>query len=285
MKIVVTGAKGQLGQELVKQFSDAGHNVVGYGSDQLDVTNAQQVMEQISTEKPDWVVHAAAWTKVDAAAENPDAAMAVNGQGARNVADACKAAGVRLVYISTNEVFAGEAGKTYTETDEPDPINAYGRSKLAGEVAVQEVLPVDEWVIARVSWLYGPTSEVNFPNKIIAAADKNGSLKVVDDEVSTPTYCPDVAEALLQVMDKQLSGILHLVNEGYGSRYDWAKEVMVQSGREDVPVEPIKLADFKRASTPPPHAVLLNTAAKERRIVLPEWTESNRRYCQLAQAS
>jgi dTDP-4-dehydrorhamnose reductase len=274
MNILVTGATGQLGREITNQFEAAGHAVVGMGSKELNVASREQVVSIISQSSSDWVIHAAAWTNVDEAAKNPEGAMEVNGKGSRHVAEACAAIGAKMVYISSNEVFAGETGKMYAEAEAPNPINAYGESKLAGEQAVREALPDGQWVIARVSWLYGPTSERNFPNKIIQAADKLGALKVVDDEISTPTYVPDLAAVLRQVVENDISGILHLVNEGYCSRYDWAVLTLRESGRGEVPVERIKLADFERASTPPAHAVLINYVAKSKGLALPEWKES-----------
>lgn len=278
MKVVVTGAKGQLGQEVLSQFG-VSHTVLGFDSDTMDITDSVSVNAIISTHQPDLVLHCAAWTNVDEAARNPEVAMSVNGQGTRHVAEACAAAKAKLIYISTNEVFAGEPSRKYSESDTPAPINPYGESKLAGEVAVTEVMPELDWVIVRTSWLYGPTSIRNFPNKMIQIADEKGGLKVVDDEISTPTYVPDLVKALLGTADHSLHGIMHLVNEGYCSRYDWAKQVLLATGRQNIPIEAIKLKDFPRPTTVPPHAVLVNSAAKQAGIILPDWQASNDLFC------
>jgi dTDP-4-dehydrorhamnose reductase len=280
MKVLVVGARGQLGQALVAQF-EPHHEVVGLSSNELDITNHEAVQQVFQSFRPEVVIQTAAWTNVDEAARQPEAAMRVNGDGTRYVAQAADMVGAHLVYLSTNEVFAGNREDPYLEDDLPGPINAYGQSKLAGEQAVEEVMPAGRWMIARVSWLYGPTSTRNFPHKILQLADERGSLKVVDDEISTPTYVPDVAHALQGAVENRCVGTLHLVNEGHCSRFDWAKMILESTGRGSIPLEPIKLADFSRPSIVPPQTILLNSQAKDAGIVLPPWQESLARYIKL----
>jgi dTDP-4-dehydrorhamnose reductase len=277
MKILITGAKGQLGQELVKQFSQD-YEVVAKDLDELDITQKQDVMDLFENEKPAWVIHCAAWTNVEAAAKDPAAAFAVNEIGTRNICEAADQVAAKVVYISTNEVFPGEKKEGYTEDEPTGPINPYAKSKLAGEQACREVLG-ESCVIARTSWLYGPASQNNFPNKILARAAQQGFLKVTADEFATPTYAPDLAKALKELVKKDVSGVYHLVNEGSASRHEWAREIIKEKGLK-VPVEPIKLSDFERASTPPPNAVLLNTKAKSLGIVLRDWKLANKEYLQ-----
>ena len=272
MKVLVTGANGQLGQEVVKIFQK-NYSVVPTDNDSLDITDGSAVSKFISREKPDWVIHCAAWTNVDAAAENPKAAMKVNAGGTKNICQAAKKAGAKVIYISTNEVFDGEKRTPYTEEDKTNPINPYGESKLKGEKHCQEILG-DRAIIIRSSWLYGPASKTNFPNKIIEKAKEQGYLKVVDDEVATPTYTRDLAKGIKKLVEEKVGGTFHLVNEGRASRFEWAKEIL-KMGNLKVPIEPIKLDDFQRASKPPKHSVLANTKAKKLGVVLHDWKQAN----------
>ncbi len=278
MRILITGANGQLGGELV----DVLHNweVVATDQDNLDITDPQLTKKVLTQEKPDWVIHCAAWTDVEGCAENPEKAMFINAEGTKNLAQASKEIGAKLVYISTNEVFDGKKNTPYLENDKTGPINPYAVSKLAGEKFVAEILG-EAGVVVRTSWVYGPKGKSNFPLKIIAAADKLGELKVVDDEFATPTYAPDLAQAILDLIKKNPNGTYHLVNEGFCSRYGWAVEVLKSSGRKKVKVEPIKLKDFQRKSTPPLYAVLENNLAKELGIVLPNWNQSLEQYIKI----
>jgi dTDP-4-dehydrorhamnose reductase len=277
MKVLITGANGQLGQEVVKIFKK-NYSVVPTDSDSLDITDAAVVNRVFSREKPDWVIHCAAWTNVDAAAENPKEAIKVNSEGTKNICQAAKKIGSKVVYISTNEVFKGEKQTPYTEEDKTNPINPYGESKSQGEKYCQDIM-ADKCVIARSSWLYGPASKTNFPNKIINRAKEQGFLKVVDDEVATPTYTRDLAKGIRKLVEKKVSGIFHLVNEGEASRFEWAKEI-IKTVDLKVPIEPMKLADFQRASKPPKHSVLANTKAKKLGVILRDWKLANKEYLQ-----
>ncbi len=269
-KVLITGADGQLGQEIVEVFSD--WEVIPTDFHNLDITDKATVLKSFEEKKPDWVIHCAAWTDVEGCAEDPDKAMLINGEGTKNIAQAAKNIGAKLVYISTNEVFDGKKSEPYIESDKTNPLNPYAISKLTGENSVQEILGHDG-VVARTSWVYGPKGKSNFPLKILSAAENNPELKVVDDEFATPTYAPDLAKAIFELVQKNPSGIYHLVNEGYCSRYDWAVEVL-KFKQTKVKVLPIKLKDFNRKSTPPLNGRLANTNAKEKDVVLPKWEES-----------
>ncbi|OGY21676.1 MAG: dTDP-4-dehydrorhamnose reductase [Candidatus Woykebacteria bacterium GWB1_45_5] len=290
-KILVTGANGQLGQEIVRVF-EKDWAVIASDTNNLDITNKSQVKQVINKEKPVLVIHCAAWTNVDAAVENPEGAMRVNGDGTRNICEAFRKVQGRqttdhggqltvdyrpiFVYISTNEVFDGEKKTPYREEDKPNPINSYGKSKLAGEKYCQAILGKN-CLIARSSWLYGPASENNFPNKILRKAKEQGFLKVTSDEVATPTYAPDLAKGVRELVKKNALGIFHLVNEGQTSRYDWAKQI-VKEKKLNVSVEPIKLGSFSRPSKPPKYSVLANTRAKKVGVVLRDWQQASREY-------
>jgi dTDP-4-dehydrorhamnose reductase len=193
------------------------------------------------------------------------------------VALACAAGDAAMLYVSTNEAFDGTATEPYREWDPPRPINAYARSKMAGEWFVRHLLT--RFYIARTAWLYAPGGR-NFsnPSRIIQVADERGALKVVTDEVANPTYALDLAVAIAALIQTDAYGVYHLVNEGYCSRYDYVRETLRLSGREHVPVEPISLDDFQRDSTPPRFAPLANTAAAALGITLRPWQEALKEY-------
>ncbi|MCB0239311.1 MAG: sugar nucleotide-binding protein, partial [Anaerolineae bacterium] len=211
-----------------------------------------------------------AWTDVDGAEEKQDACYAVNVLGVKHLATACQRSGAALLHVSTNEVFPGQPGRFYREWDTTGARSGvYARSKEAAEKLVTTMLG-GRFYIARTAWLYNNGGN-NFISKIIAAADKHGELRVVADEFGSPTYAPDLAAAIVQLIDSGHFGIYHLTNSGYCTRHQWAVELLHQAGRSDVPVTPISSAEWYRRTTPPPHAIILNTAAAVLGIQLRSW--------------
>ncbi len=268
MRILVTGGKGQLGAAL--QRASSAHEIRAPGHGDLDVTSAAAASEMIELFRPEIVIHAAAQTDTAAAERDPAAALAVNGEGTGNVARACAAAGVPIVYVSSNEVFDGEKGAPYDEGDAPHPINEYGRSKLAGEEAVQEA--GGDFYIVRSSWLYGP-GRTSFPEKIIERAQADGALRGVTDEIASPTWTVDLAAALLALASAGRFGVYHLAGEGSCSRQEWAEEVL-RLAAIDVPVEPVHQADFGLPFRKPLDSTLANQRAAELGITLRPWREA-----------
>ena len=273
MRIFITGYKGQLGRTLGTRLDT--HTLAGCDLPDLDITDRQAISEAIADFAPDVVIHAAAWTDVNGCARDPEQAYQVNGIGTQNVALACAAAGATMVYISTNEVFDGSATEPYREWDAPHPINPYGRSKAAGEWFVRHLL--NRFYIVRTAWLYAPGGR-NFPHRIVQLADetsadstKGRGLRVVHDEVSNPTYAPDLADGLAALIHTGAYGVYHITNAGYCSRYEFAREILRLTNREYVPVEPIKLEEWQRPSTPPKFAPLANTAARAVGIETRPW--------------
>jgi len=279
MRIFVTGCKGQLGRSLYAALAE--HTLTGCDLPELDVTDRAAIGAAIAGFAPDVVIHAAAWTDVDGCARDPERAYRANALGTQNVTLACAACSAAMVYISTNEVFDGTATEPYREWDPPHPINPYARSKAAGEWFVRHLLT--RFYIARTAWLYAPGGR-NFsnPQRIVQLADdastgsaQGGALRVVTDEVGNPTYAPDLAAAIGALIHTEAYGVYHLTNAGYCSRYDFVCEALRISGRDHVPVEPITLAGFQRASTPPRFAPLANTAAAAALgITLRPWQEA-----------
>jgi len=255
VRVVVTGSKGQLGTALVAAL--AGHEVLELDLPECDIERAEEVARLLGEFGPEVVVHAAAYTDVDGCARDPDLALRVNALGTQNVALACQTCGAVLLYVSTNEVFPGDREEPYLEYDPPRPINPYGYSKWVGERYVEQLCR--RFFIVRVSWLFGgPRS---FVTKILALSEIQPELAVVADEFGSPTYVRDLASALVRLLSSHRYGVYHLVNEGFCSRFEFAREILRLAGKGDYPIRPISRAEFRRDSTPPPRAVLRNFAA------------------------
>jgi dTDP-4-dehydrorhamnose reductase len=267
MRYLITGNKGQLGRALQRRLPEA----AGIDLPEVNICDAAAFGRVLAAERPDVVLHCAAMTDVDGAAADPALAYRINGLGTQNVALAAGKAGAAMVYISTNEVFDGLRRAPYDEFDAPNPINAYGRSKLAGEWFVTHLLR--RFYVARTAWLTSAGGH-NFVHRILQLADERLSLRVVTDEVANPTFVEDLADALLKLLATEHYGIYHLTNAGYCSRHEFARKVLELSGRSQVTLEPITLAEFPRASTPPPFAPLNNTAAAALGITLRPWEEA-----------
>jgi len=266
MRIFVTGNRGQLGQELMRAFPN--DEIAGADLPELDITDEALTRSTVEAARPDVVIHAAALTDTRRCEDDPDLAQRVNGLGTRNVALACRDSGAALVYVSTNEVFDGTKREPYVESDQPNPINAYGRSKLAGEEQAQAI--VERLYIVRTAWLHGG-GERDFPSKVLAAASKQPELTMVTDEIATPTYDRDLAAAIARLVATGAYGIYHLTNAGECSRFDWAREVLRLAGRSDVALKPTTLAEYKPYPPKPPYTVLANVAAARLGITLRPW--------------
>jgi dTDP-4-dehydrorhamnose reductase len=268
-RVVVTGAQGQLGRSLCALLQDV--SLLAINVDNADIRNGDQVIPLLVDFQPDLVIHAAAWTDVDGAERDPDGAYAVNAVGTQNIALACQQAGAAMIYISSNEVFDGQATNPYREWDTPAPLSVYACSKLAGERIAQMLL--NHLYVVRTAWIYAPDGN-NFPRKIVAAADRLGTLRVVDEEFGNPTYAPDLASALIQLAHSRRFGIYHLTNQGACSRYEWACEILRLSGRGQIPITPIAAREWVRPTQPPLRAILANTAAAALGIRLRPWQEA-----------
>jgi dTDP-4-dehydrorhamnose reductase len=267
MRVYITGHRGQLGQALLRRLPGA----AGGDLPELDITQPASIEAALAAVQPDLVIHCAALTDVDGAARDPALAYRINGLGTQNVALAAAGVGAALLYISSNEVFDGAGAVPYTEFDVPNPINAYARSKLAGEWYASHLLT--RFYIVRTAWLSARGGR-NFVHRVIQLADERGSLRVVTDEVSSPTFVDDLSAALLQLIAAERYGIYHFTNAGYCSRHEYACQVLALSGRAHIPVEPITLAQYPRASTPPPFTALANTAGAALGITLRPWQDA-----------
>ena len=271
MRVAVTGAGGRLGRALIAALEDAPFTgplgPLAWSRPAYDLDDPEAAARCIRQTAPEVVIHAAAWTDVDGCAREPERAMRRNALAVAELADACVRSGTDLVLVSTNEVFDGRRtdGLAYTPEDGPRPGNPYGASKLAGETAAQAVFlgRAPQLALVRTAWLYGPPGN-DFPVRILAAADRARvaaePLRVVGDEIGSPTFAPDLAEGILDLLASgTFAGIHHIVNAGAVSRAGWARHVLAALGVE-VPIVEISLATWTRPSTPPAWSVLAPTA-------------------------
>lgn len=279
MRVLITGGGGQLGRDLQKALS--GHRVRAFGHEELDITDAKRVINEIETLEPEVVIHAAALTDTSRCEREPETAFAINALGSRNVAIACARAGAAMVYVSTNEVFDGTQTEPYGEMEEPHPVNSYGRSKLAGERLVETLLP--SHYIVRTAWLYGHGGD-NFIAKILRAAE-GGDLLGVVDETATPTWTQDLAHALAQLIESGLFGVYHLTNGGRASRYEWSREILRLAGKSDAGIRPVTTQEYRsslrgRSLTPPKprFTALRNLAGAALNIELRSWQDALEAY-------
>lgn len=249
-----------LGHELVSAYQSAFHEVVGAAHADLDITNTEAVQDHLKKVRPDWVVLAAAYTRVDDCETRRDKAFAVNAEGAGNVAAACRDVGAKLCYISTDYVFNGGKASPYTETDDPDPVSVYGASKLAGERLVLE--KTQDRLIIRTSWLYG-SNGTNFIESILNKARSVPQLRVVNNQVGAPTYARDLAAAIVTLTDKNIFGILNVTNAGCCSWFDFAKKILELSGIGGVTVVPVSSMEYNAPARRPANSCLSSDRLKE----------------------
>ena len=284
MKMLVTGAAGQLGLDIIKEAEKRGHEAIGtdlgekWNGLQIDITDAEAVKQAIREIRPDIVYHCAAWTAVDAAEDAGEIVFKVNAQGTRNIAEACKETDCKMVYISTDYVFNGQG----TEPWQPDcrdyaPLNVYGQSKLAGEEAVSGTL--DKYFIVRIAWVFGVNGN-NFIKTMLNVGRKYDTLRVVNDQIGTPTYTFDLARLLVDMGETDKYGYYHATNEGgYISWYDFACEIFRQAGYS-TKVIPVTTEEYglSKAARPANSRLDKSKLTENGFKRLPEWKDALGRY-------
>lgn len=292
MKVLVTGVGGQLGYDVMNELAKRGHECIGadildrekivlpYAYQQLDITNMDAVHYILKKMSPDAVIHCAAWTAVDAAEEEDNKAkvFSINVDGTRYIAEACRDLGAKIMYISTDYVFDGQG----TEPWQPDckdyaPLNVYGQTKLEGELAVSELLT--KYFIVRIAWVFGKNGN-NFIKTMLNVGKKFDTLRVVNDQIGTPTYTLDLARLLVDMIETDKYGYYHATNEGgYISWYDFACEIFKQAGY-DTKIVPVTTAEYGLSKAKRP----FNSRLDKTKLVengfepLPTWQDALKRY-------
>ncbi len=269
MKILVTGANGQLGLELKDLLPREGHEVMALARKELDISDATAVRRTIEEHGPDLVVNAAAYTNVDGCETETELAYAVNALGPRNLSQSCERRGCELLHVSTNYVFDGRGGRPYEPFDSPNPISAYGRTKLAGEEYVKHLS--SQWYVVRTAGVYGEGH--NFVRTMLRVGRERDSLKVKDDEYGSPTYARDLAEGIAEIIGSGLYGVYHVTNSGSCSWYEFAREIFTLAGVE-VEVTPVPGSEYPLPAERPANGVLSSLGSPELR----HWREALAEY-------
>jgi dTDP-4-dehydrorhamnose reductase len=251
MKVLITGAEGMLGHDLIRVL-EGKHQLILTTLADLDICNADKTAELVAFQAPDCVINCAAYTNVDGCETDAENAFAANAEGVKNLAHACRQSGARLLHISTDYVFDGTGQRPYVETDTVNPLSVYGQSKLAGERFVQEIL--DTYAIIRTEWLYGRNGK-HFVGRILQLAEERDTLEVVDDQTGTPTGTADLALALEALLAVPARGIYHVTNAGSCSWYVFAKKILALAGSQ-TRVLPISSNRLARPARRPAYSVL-----------------------------
>jgi dTDP-4-dehydrorhamnose reductase len=276
MKVLVTGANGQLGYDVVERLKKLNIEHIGVDRQHFDLTNETQTKSFILNYKPDVVIHCAAYTAVDKAEDERDLCYAVNVLGTRNIVKACKEIDAKMVYISTDYVFDGEKKEPYEVIDPTNPINYYGFTKYLGEQEVQKNL--DRFFIVRTSWVFGKNGN-NFVKAMLKLGQERKEIRVVYDQVGSPTYTYDLAELLCNMIQTDKYGIYHVTNEGYCSWHEFACEIFKVAGMNDVKVIPIKSEEYPTKAVRPKYSKLSKVQLKLNGFSsLPNWKDSLKRY-------
>lgn len=269
MKYLVTGGTGQLGTELSQMLETNGESYVSYGSREMNILDKEQVRKIMTKEKPDVVFHCAAYTAVDKAEDDKEKNWNVNVEGTRNVASLCKELDCVMVYVSTDYVFDGKLTEEYSEEDQTNPLNEYGKAKLAGEKVVQDML--DNYFIVRTSWVFGEHGP-NFVYSMKRLAASHDKLTIVDDQLGRPTWTKTLSEFLMHLVEtKQAYGIYHLSNSGACSWYEFAREILKDQPAD---VEPILSKDYPQKAERPKQNILNIEKSQKTGFHIPHWKEA-----------
>jgi len=280
MKVLVTGVKGQLGFDVVKELKKRGYDAVGVDINEMDITDAEKVTEVITDVNPDVVVHCAAWTAVDAAEdeENIPKVRAINVSGTQNIADVCKNINCKMIYISTDYVFNGQGTEPWqADCRDYDPLCVYGQTKLEGELAVSQTL--DKYFIVRIAWVFGKNGN-NFIKTMLNVGKKFDTVRVVNDQIGTPTYTYDLARLLVEMAETDKYGYYHVTNEGgYISWYDFTCEIFKQVGY-DTEVVPVTTEEYGLSKAARPFNSRLDKSKLTENGFkpLPVWQDALERY-------
>ncbi len=282
MKVLVTGVRGQLGYDVVRELEKRGHTALGVDIQEMDITDMVSVEKVIGEAAPDAVIHCAAYTAVDAAEENEDLCRRVNADGTRNIAEMCRRLDCKMIYISTDYVFDGTGEKLWETDDMRAPVSVYGQTKYEGELAVQELL--EKYFIVRIAWVFGINGN-NFVKTMLKLAQTHDSLRVVNDQFGSPTYTFDLARLLVDMVETNKYGVYHATNEGICSWYDFACAIFRKAGLGDkITVHPVSTAEYgARANRPANSRMSKDKLDKMGFERLPAWEDALERYLKVLQ--
>ena len=276
MKVLVTGVKGQLGYDVMRELKKRGHEAVGVDIDEMDITDAGQVQQVLTKTAPEAVIHCSAFTAVDRAEDEVDLCRRVNAQGTKNIAEVCEELDCKLLYLSTDYIFSGDGERPWEPEDEPNPLNVYGQTKYEGEQEVKT--RCNKYFIVRISWVFGINGN-NFIKTMLRLGKEKGAVKVVDDQIGSPTYTFDLAILLVDMIESEAYGEYHATNEGICSWYEFAKEIFRAAGMDDVTVTPVATGEFPaKAKRPKNSRMSKEKLVKNGFNKLPTWQDAVRRY-------
>lgn len=276
MRVLVTGVRGQLGFDVMNELRRRRYDAVGVNRDEMDVTNSRQVQEVLTANAPEAVIHCGAYTAVDRAEEEPEVCRKVNAEGTKNIADVCASLGCKLIYISTDYIFSGEGERPWEPDDMPNPLNVYGQTKYEGEQEIKSRL--DKYFIVRISWVFGMNGN-NFVKTMLRLGKENGAVRVVDDQIGSPTYTYDLAKLLVDMAESEAYGQYHATNEGICSWYEFAKEIFRVAGMDEVKVTPVSSDEFPtKAKRPKNSRMSKENLVKNGFNKLPSWQDAVGRY-------
>lgn len=274
MKLLVTGVKGQLGYDVVKEAEKRGVEAVGVDIDEMDITDAKQVREVITKGGYDAVVHCAAWTAVDKAEDMEEACRKVNKEGTENIAQVCEVLDIPIMYFSTDYVFNGQGSEPWKEYDKRAPLNVYGQTKYEGELAVEKLA---KYFIIRIAWVFGKNGN-NFIKTMLRLGKERGAVSVVNDQIGSPTYTYDLAKLVLDMIQSDKYGTYHATNEGICSWYEFACEIFKQAGM-NVQVTPVSSDEFPTKAKRPCNSRMNKTELDRNGFDrLPTWQDALHRY-------
>lgn len=278
MKVLVTGVKGQLGYDVVKELEKRGLTAVGVDIDEMDITDAESVDKVIKEAAPDAVIHCAAYTAVDAAEDNVALCRRVNADGTANIAKVCKELDIKMMYISTDYVFDGQGTRPWEPDDERNPLNIYGQTKYEGEVAVTDAL--NKYFIVRIAWVFGVNGK-NFIKAILNKAKTVDTLTVVNDQFGSPTYTYDLARLLVDMIVTDKYGFYHATNEGICTWFEFASEIIRQAGM-DTKVIPVSADQYPAKAKRPTNSRMSKEKLTENGFEkLPAWQDALKRYLEI----
>lgn len=276
MRVLVTGAKGQLGYDVMNELALRGIEGIGVDVEEMDITDGAACERVISQEKPDAVIHCAAYTAVDAAEDSLELCRKINAEGTRNIAKVCKALDISMMYLSTDYVFNGTGERPWEPDDHREPLNVYGLTKYEGEIAVEQNLR--KYFIVRIAWVFGVNGK-NFIKTMLRLGKERGAVSVVNDQIGSPTYTYDLARLLVDMIQTDKYGRYHATNEGFCSWYEFACEIFRQAGMDQVKVTPVDSSQFPAKAKRPSNSRMSKEKLTENGFKrLPEWQDALGRY-------